>query len=111
MDKASDQIINKTYAEYKQRELNEKGEKAAKALGKYAINFYSRRISWLVKIRDVKKLRQDIEEVIKHQMANLGCLLVYTFGDYLAPILVAVQTVEILDRGDEPENEGYKSEA
>ena len=111
VDKASDQIINKTYAEYKQRELNEKGEKAAKALGKYAINLYSRRISWLVKIRDVKKLRQDIEEVIKHQMANLGCLLVYTFGDYLAPILVAVQTVEILDRGDEPENEGYKSEA
>ena len=44
-------------------------------------------------------------------MANLGCLLVYTFGDYLAPILVDVQTVEILDHGDEPENEGYKSEA
>ena len=72
MDKASDQIINKTYAEYKQRELNEKGENTAKALGKYAINLYSRRISSLVKIRDVKKLRQDIEEVIKHQMANLG---------------------------------------
>ena len=44
-------------------------------------------------------------------MANLGCLLVYTFGDYLAPILVAVQTVEILDRDDEFENERYKSEA
>ena len=72
VDKASDQIINKTYAEYKQRELNEKGENTAKALGKYAINLYSRRISWLVKIRDVKKLRQDIEEVIKHQMANSG---------------------------------------
>ena len=28
---ASDKIINKTYAEYKQRELNEKGEKTGKA--------------------------------------------------------------------------------
>ena len=27
VDKASDEIINKTYAEYKQHELNEKGEK------------------------------------------------------------------------------------
>ena len=60
--KTSNKIINKTYAEYKQRELNEKGEKTAKALGKYAVNLYSRRISWLVKIRDVKELRQDIED-------------------------------------------------
>ena len=34
----------------------------------------------------------------------------YTFGDYLAPILLAVHTVNNLDRGDEPENEGYESE-
>ena len=27
VDKATDEIINKTYAEYKQRELNKKGEK------------------------------------------------------------------------------------
>ena len=32
VDKASDEIINKTYAQYKQRQLNEKGEKTAKAL-------------------------------------------------------------------------------
>ena len=37
IDKASYKIINKTYAEYKQRELNEKGEKAGKALGKHYI--------------------------------------------------------------------------
>ena len=42
-------------------------------------------------------------------MANLGCLLVCTFGDYLAPILVIVHIVENLDRGDELENEGYES--
>ena len=62
VDKASDEIINKTYAEYKQRELNEKGEKTAKTSGKYAVNLYFWRISCLVKIRDVKKLRQDIED-------------------------------------------------
>ena len=104
MDKASDEIINKTYAKYKQRELNEKGEKTAKALGKHAINLYSSGISRFVKIRDVKKLRQNIEDdpVITDQITALGCLLVYTFGDYLAGILV--------DRGDEPENESYEGD-
>ena len=81
-------------------------------LGKYAINLCSRRICQFVKIRDVKKLRQDIEDdsVIKDQMASLGCLLVYTLGDYLAPILVAVHTVENLDRDDKPEDKDYESE-
>ena len=44
-DKASDETINKTYGEYKQCELNEKGEKTGKALGKHVINLYSTRIS------------------------------------------------------------------
>ena len=57
----------------------------------------------MVKIRDVKKLRQDID-----RMANLGCLLVCIFGDYLAPILVAVHTVNNLDLVGEPEYEGYE---
>ena len=35
VDKASDKTINKKFAEYIQRELNEKGEKTEKALGKY----------------------------------------------------------------------------
>ena len=39
--KASDETINKTYAEYKQRELNEKDEKTGKALGKHVIDLYS----------------------------------------------------------------------
>ena len=38
VDKASDEIINKTYAEYKQRELNKKGEKTGKVLGKHILN-------------------------------------------------------------------------
>ena len=32
VDKASDKTINKTYAEYRQRELNGKGEKTGRAL-------------------------------------------------------------------------------
>ena len=43
-------------------------------------------------------------------MAALGCLLVYTFGDYLAGILLAVHTVNNLDCGNEPENEGCEGE-
>ena len=45
VDKASDEIINKTNAEYRQHELNEKGEKTGKALGKHVINLYSTGIS------------------------------------------------------------------
>ena len=109
VDKASDEIINKTYTKYKQRELN---EKTAKVLGKHAINLYSNGITRFVKIRDVKKLHQDIDDdpLIKDQMVNLGCFLVYTLGDYLSPVLVGLHTLNNLDRGAEPENEDYESE-
>ena len=107
--KASDKTINKTYAEYKQRELNEKDEKTGKTLGKHVINLYSTGISRVVKIRNVKKLEEDIQNdpITKDQMANLGCLLVCTFGNFLAPVLVVVHTVNNLDLGDE--NQGYES--
>ena len=107
--KASDKTINKTYAEYKQRELNEKDEKTGKTLGKHVINLYSIGISRVVKIRNVKKLEEDIQNdpITKDQMANLGCLLVCTFGNFLAPVLVAAHTVNNLDLGDE--NQGYES--
>ena len=83
-------------------------------LGKHDIKFYSKRIFWFVKIRDAKKLRQDIEDdpIIKDQMAGLGCLLVYIFGDYFFLFLIAVHTAENLDFDNEPENknEGYESD-
>ena len=112
LNKASDETINKTYAEYKQRELNEKDENTGKALGKHAFNLYSTRNSRMVKIRDAKKLQQDIENdpIIKDQMAHLGCLLVCTFGNFLASVLVAAHTVNNLDLGNELENEGYESD-
>ena len=77
VDRASDKTINKTYTE-----KGEKGEKTGKALGKHVINLYSIKISRVIKIRDVKKLHQDIENypIIKDQMANLACLLVCVFS-------------------------------
>ena len=37
-------------------------------------------------------------------MAGLGCLFMCTFGDYLSPVLIAADTANNLDLGDEPEN-------
>ena len=112
VDKASDETINKTYAEYRQRELNEKGEKTGKALGKHVINLCSTGISGWLQIQDVQKLCQDIENdpIIKDQMAGLGCLFVCIFGNYLAPVLIAAHTWNNLDRGAEPENEDYEGD-
>ena len=112
VDKASDEVINKTYALYKLLELNEKGERTGKALGKHVIKLYSTGISRVVKIRDVHKLRQDSESdpIIKDQMTGLGCLLVCTFGNFLAPVLVAAHTMNNLDLGNELENEGCESD-
>ena len=82
--------------------------------GKHVINLYSNGISQFFKIRDVKKLCQEIKDdpLIKDQMINLGCLLLYTLGDYLAPVLVVVHTLNNLDCGDgqDHENEGYDSD-
>ena len=89
-----------------------KGEKTGKALFKHVINLYSTGISWWVKIKDVKKLHQDIKNdpIIKDQMADLGCLFVCTFGNYLLPVLIAAHPANNLDFGDEPEGKDYESE-
>ena len=51
-------------------------------------------ISQMVKIMDVQYVQQDIENdpIITDQMANLGCLLVCTFGDFLAPVSIVAYT-------------------
>ena len=112
VEKASDETINKGYVLYKQRDMNEKGEKTGKALSKHVINLYATGISRCVKIRNVHKLRQDIENdlIIEDQMADLGCLLVSNFGRLLAPVLGVPHTVKNLDLGNELENEGYESD-
>ena len=105
VDKASDEAINKTYAEYRHRELNEKDQKNGKALGKLFINLCSTGISQWLKIKDVKKLCQDIENdpTIKDQMAGLGRHLVCTFGNYLWSVLITAYPANNVDFGDEPE--------
>ena len=42
-------------------------------------------------------------------MANLGCLFVCTFGDYLVLVLIAAHTANNLDLGRDPEDEGSES--
>ena len=88
-------------------------KKTGRALGKHVINLYTPGISRWLKIKDVKKLRQDIENdpIIKDQIANLGCRFVCMFGDYLAPVLIAAHTASNVDFGGEPEDKGYESEA
>ena len=73
----------------------------------------------MVKIRDVHKLRENIENdpIIKDQMANLGCLLVCTFGNFLVPILItehAANNVDFINEPDRPaaqheQNKDYES--
>ena len=85
VDKASKKkTINKTYAEYKQRELNEKGEKTGKVLGKHAISLFSTGISQVVKII---QLDTENDPIIKDHMANLGYFLVCIFGNFLASVV------------------------
>ena len=57
----------------------------------------------MVKIRDIKKLQQDIENgpIIKDQMANLGRFLVRALDRLLVPVLVVAHTVNNLDLRDE----------
>ena len=75
-------------------------------MGKHVINLYSTGISRMVKIRDGHKLQQDIDNdpIIKDQKASLGFLLVCTFGNFLAPVLVATHTVNNLELGEENED-------
>ena len=67
------------------------GEQIGNTLGKNVISVYLSGISHVVKIKDVKKLLEDIENdpIIRDQMVNLGCLLVCTFHNFLVPIIIA----------------------
>ena len=91
---ASDAEIEKFYNEYQQKELKHKSEKTGKAVGKHIVNLYSQNISRILKIDDVDQLPRDINEdpVIKDSMANIGALMVCTFGKFLTPLLVIAHT-------------------
>ena len=99
IDKAKDGTIDKVYVEHKQHELSKKSEKTGKALDKHVIGLYLSGTSHIVRIKDAKKLHQDIgkDPNIRDQMANLGCLLVYNFCNFRVPVLVTAHTVKNLD--------------
>ena len=63
-----------------------------------------------LKSRMLKNCDIENDPIIKDQMTNLSCLFVCTFGDYLAPVLIAAQAANNLDLGYEPEEEDYEGE-
>ena len=63
MGKASDEAINKTYAEYKQRELNEKGEYNGKVSDRHVINLCSTGISRWLKLGMLKNYAKTLKMI------------------------------------------------
>ena len=53
-----------------------------------------RGINKLLKIDDIEQMCRDIDEdpIIKDSMADIGVLMVTTFGKWLSPILIACHT-------------------
>ena len=95
IDKATDKQIDNLWNKYKHEETNKKAENTGRAVGTHIINLYSNGVSKLININDVSKLKNDIENdpIIKDSMADVGALMVGTFGKLLAPMLVVAHTV------------------
>ena len=87
--------IDKLKSHFVQAETNLKKERTSKAMSKEVVNLYSTGVSKIVKIDNIDQLREDIDEdpIIRDSMAEVGALLVETFGRYLAPLLVLAHTV------------------
>ena len=66
--------------------------KTGQALGTHITSLYSNGVSKVLNIDSVENLRKDIENdpIIKDSMADIGALMVGTFGKLLAPIIVSV---------------------
>ena len=94
ISKTPETVINKIYNDYEQREIQQKAVKTGQALGTHVTNLYSNGVSKVLNIDSVENLRKDIENdpIIKDSMADIGALMVGTFGRLLAPILVGCHT-------------------
>ena len=94
MDQARNEEVEKLHSKYTQKELQHKGEKTGKAMVKHLIKIYSNGVSKVVRIHDMEQLRKDIGEnpIIKDSMADIGALMISTFGMWLSPILIACHT-------------------
>ena len=94
LQKATDQVIEKLYHEYQQTDARHKAETTGKAVSAHVVNMYSKSVSRVLKIDSVEQLRRDIDSdpIIKESMADIGALMVGTFGRFLAPLLIAAHT-------------------
>ena len=94
ISKTPETVIKKIYNDYEQREIRQKAVKTGQALGTHITSLYSNGVSKVLNIDSVENLRKDIENdpIIKDSMADIGALMVGTFGRLLAPILVACHT-------------------
>ena len=74
--------MEKLHSKYTQKELQHKGEKTGKVMGKHLIKIYSNGVSKVLRIDDMEQLRKDIDEdpIIKDSMTDIGGLMISTFG-------------------------------
>ena len=78
-------------------------------MGRHLINLYSNGIHKVLKINNIEQLRRDINEdpIIKDSMADIGSLMLSTFGKWLSPVLVACHTTNhtegFVTKQEEPE--------
>ena len=118
IDKANDKVIDKLYQNYTQLEMREKAENTGKTMGTHIVKLYTNGVNKFLKIDDPIALRRDIEEdpIIKDSMADIGALMVLTFGKWLAPLLITCHTAnhtlwqkgEIKDDDDENQDESLE---
>ena len=94
ISKTPETVIKKIYNDYEEREIRKKSVKTGQALGTHITSLYSNGVSKVLSIDSIEGLRKDIENdpIIKDSMADIGALMVGTFGRLLAPILVACHT-------------------
>ena len=94
IDQASNEEVEKLHSKYTQKDLQHKGEKTGKAMGKHLINIYANGVSKVLRIDDMEQLRKYIyqDPIIKDSMADIGALMVSTFKKWLSPIMIACHT-------------------
>ena len=91
IDKKTDEEIEMLYNLYMQWQTKLKGEMTGRAMRRHFINLYLNGVSKVLKIDDIDQLQREIDEdpIIKDSMANIGALMVTTFGKWLSPVLIA----------------------
>ena len=64
IDQASNEEVEKLLSKYTQKELQHKGEKTGKAMGKHLIKIYSNELSKVLRIDDMEQLRKVLTRIL-----------------------------------------------